>query len=88
MICNLCDGWGEVQCWTCEGKSVFSLDCEDCHGTRFRGLNNKGEPIMCETCGGHGSLKGVCETCNGSSVLGCERCDGGGNLTDAIEDDG
>jgi len=88
MICNLCDGWGEVQCWKCEGKSVFSLDCEDCHGKRFQGLDNDGEPITCVTCGGHGSLEGVCETCNGSSVLGCERCDGGGNLTDAIEDDG
>jgi RecJ-like exonuclease len=88
MICNLCDGWGEVQCWKCEGKSVFSLDCEKCHGTRFRGLDNKGASIMCETCGGQGSLEKVCEACNGSSVFGCERCDREGNVADALEDDG
>jgi DnaJ-class molecular chaperone len=87
MICNSCYGWGKLQCWKCEGKSVFSVDCEDCHRARFR-VDNKGVPITCKTCAGHGSLDGVCETCNGSSVLGCERCDGQGNVIDAIEDEG
>jgi DnaJ-class molecular chaperone len=88
MECISCNGSGEVTCWKCEGNSVFSIPCEDCHGAGTLGLDNQDEPITCETCGGHGNREGVCDLCNGFGVLDCERCNRAGNIIDTDLEDG
>jgi DnaJ-class molecular chaperone len=87
MECISCNGSGEVSCWKCEGNAVFSIPCEDCDGAGSLGLDEEGESIACETCGGHGNQEGVCNQCNGLGVLDCERCAGTGNITDESEDE-
>ncbi|HKM76261.1 MAG TPA: hypothetical protein VJZ32_07575 [Candidatus Bathyarchaeia archaeon] len=87
MECIACNGSGEVPCWNCEGNAVFSIPCEDCHEAGTLGLDNVGEPIACENCGGHGNREGVCNLCKGLGVSDCERCGGAGNITDASGDE-
>ncbi len=50
MICNSCDGWGEVRCSKCEGTPEGV--CETCNGSSVLG---------CERCDGAGNVTDAIE---------------------------
>lgn len=52
MICISCDGWGEVQCWKCEGHGSLEGVCETCNGSSVLG---------CERCDGAGNVTDAIE---------------------------
>jgi len=66
LLCDDCQGTGEVTCGRCEGKGNLVVECEECHGDG------------CARCDSNGTLQVECHDCNGSGMAECDDCEGKG----------
>ncbi len=76
LICNACNGDGEVDCGKCQGTGSVPVKCDECKGT------GKVDAIDCDLCNGTGKVDGKCTECFGGGAIMCEACDGTGNVAD------
>lgn len=69
-ICPRCKGTGI--CAECKGTG--STPCLSCSGKGYSGVNSRGEPAVCKTCGGEKTVKcsTECSSCLGTGVLTSE----------------
>ena len=68
MMCENCDGDGDVTCDKCDGSG--EVDCPRCEGT--------GGHWTCDKCNGRGKLD--CDRCDSSGEVECKICGGSGEV--------
>jgi hypothetical protein len=76
IVCDDCDGRGDVPCSKCDGMGKWT--CPSCRGDGKNTCSScfgKGE-IACPSCGGSGER--ACPSCGGSRDRTCTYCGGGG----------
>lgn len=73
--CSTCNGTGS--CGYCNGGSY---KCAVCNGTGYKGTDNEGNKLDCNSCNGSGSIPcracfetGKCGTCKGSGEKPCQK---------------
>ena len=80
LICNACNGDGEVNCAKCTGSGSVQINCFECKG---QGKIESGKSMIeCDVCNGTGKVDDKCKECFGGGLVMCEACDGTGNLPD------
>jgi hypothetical protein len=70
MVCEECDGDGEITCSECNGEG--EVECSSCDGT------GEIEGETCDDCGGSGTR--TCWECDDHGVVSCDECGGSGEI--------
>lgn len=75
VTCTICDGTGcTMDCQTCDGRGVQSVECYVCHGSGEKYSGGK-----CYTCKGSGYIQQKCMICRGTGCGSkCYTCRGTG----------